>query len=164
MLLILELQAEGGCAHSFAELAQLASAEAPFVSLVLCNQSSFLNPDSMTLEIQRFCEEMGQPSPRTPGSLARCIFEQTALCADVYRSIIRNTIKALLRAMLEPIEALRQAEDERDFTTRRALVEEFKSYPFGAIWDYYCAQNSVPVREEWLDEVKNDEQQVLLKR
>lgn len=62
----------------------------------------------------------------------------------------RNTIKALLRAMLEPIEALKQAEEERDFTTRLALVEEFKSYPFGAIWDYYCAQNSVPVREEWL--------------
>ncbi|MEK5322332.1 L-rhamnose isomerase [Paenibacillus sp. FSL L8-0644] len=76
----------------------------------------------------------------------------------------RNTIKALLRAMLEPIEALKQAEDERDFTTRLALVEEFKSYPFGAIWDYYCAQNSVPVREEWLAEVKNYEQQVLLKR
>ncbi|KEO78944.1 MULTISPECIES: L-rhamnose isomerase [Paenibacillus] len=76
----------------------------------------------------------------------------------------RNTIKALLRAMLEPIEALRQAEEDRDFTTRLALVEEFKSYPFGAIWDYYCAQNSVPVREEWLAEVKNYEQQVLLKR
>ncbi|MBO3284923.1 L-rhamnose isomerase [Paenibacillus sp. FSL M8-0228] len=76
----------------------------------------------------------------------------------------RNTIKALLRAMLEPIEALKQAEEERDFTTRLALVEEFKSYPFGAIWDYYCAQNSVPVREEWLAEVKNYEQQVLLKR
>jgi L-rhamnose isomerase len=76
----------------------------------------------------------------------------------------RNTIKALLRAMLEPIEALKQAEEERDFTTRLALVEEFKSYPFGAIWDYYCAQNGVPVREEWLAEVKNYEQQVLLKR
>ncbi|URJ60259.1 L-rhamnose isomerase [Paenibacillus polymyxa] len=76
----------------------------------------------------------------------------------------RNTIKALLRAMLEPIEALKQAEEERDFTTRLALVEEFKSYPFGAIWDYYCAQNGVPVREEWLAEVKDYEQQVLLKR
>ncbi|WP_226002327.1 L-rhamnose isomerase [Paenibacillus sp. BJ-4] len=76
----------------------------------------------------------------------------------------RNTIKALLRAMLEPIEELKKAEEERDFTTRLALVEEFKSYPFGAVWDYYCAQNGVPVREEWLAEVKNYEQQELLKR
>ncbi|MEC0181264.1 L-rhamnose isomerase [Paenibacillus peoriae] len=76
----------------------------------------------------------------------------------------RNTIKALLRAMLEPIEELKKAEQERDFTTRLALVEEFKSYPFGAVWDYYCAQNGVPVREEWLTEAKDYEQQVLLKR
>ncbi|KAF6621452.1 rhamnulokinase [Paenibacillus sp. EKM102P] len=77
--MIQEVRREGGSAHSFAELAQLASAETPFVSLVLCNQSSFLNPDSMTLEIQRFCEKTGQPVPRTPGALARCIFESLAL-------------------------------------------------------------------------------------
>lgn len=76
----------------------------------------------------------------------------------------RNTIKALMRAMLDPIEALRQAELEGDYTTRLALTEEFKSYPFGAVWDYYCAKNGVPVREEWLAEVKTYENEVLLKR
>lgn len=76
----------------------------------------------------------------------------------------RNTIKALLRAMLDPIEALKQAELEGDYTTRLALTEEFKSYPFGAVWDYYCAKQGVPVREQWLSEVKTYEQEVLLKR
>ncbi|WP_282937273.1 L-rhamnose isomerase [Paenibacillus sp. RC67] len=76
----------------------------------------------------------------------------------------RNTIKALLRAMLDPVEALKKAELEGDYTTRLALTEEFKSYPFGAIWDYYCASKGVPVREEWLAEIKNYEQEVLLKR
>lgn len=76
----------------------------------------------------------------------------------------RNTIKALLRAMLEPVELLRKVEVERDFTTRLALVEEFKSYPFGAVWDYYCATAGVPVREEWLAEVKDYEREVLLQR
>lgn len=76
----------------------------------------------------------------------------------------RNTIKSLMRAMLDPIEALRQAELEGDYTTRLALTEEFKSYPFGAVWDYYCAKNGVPVREEWLAEVKAYENDVLLKR
>ena len=76
----------------------------------------------------------------------------------------RNTIKALLRAMLEPIDKLRQAELEGDYTTRLALTEEFKTYPFGAVWDYYCAKMGVPVRETWLDEVKKYEQDVLLKR
>lgn len=76
----------------------------------------------------------------------------------------RNTIKALLRAKLEPVDRLKQAELEGDYTTRLALTEEFKSYPFGAVWDYYCERMGVPVREEWLSEVKQYEQEVLLKR
>ncbi|WP_336786091.1 L-rhamnose isomerase [Paenibacillus sp. MMO-177] len=76
----------------------------------------------------------------------------------------RNTIKALLRAMLEPVETLKKIELEGDYTTRLALTEEFKSYPFGAIWDYYCATKGVPVREQWISEVKEYEQNVLLKR
>ncbi|WP_028407247.1 L-rhamnose isomerase [Bacillus sp. J13] len=76
----------------------------------------------------------------------------------------RNTIKALLKAKLEPTEKLKQAELDGDYTTRLALLEEFKSYPFGAVWDYYCEKMGVPVREEWLAEVKRYEQDVLLKR
>jgi len=76
----------------------------------------------------------------------------------------RNTIKALLRAMLEPVEQLREAELNKDYTSRLAITEEFKSYPFGAVWDYYCATAGVPVREEWLQQVKTYEQEVLLKR
>jgi L-rhamnose isomerase len=76
----------------------------------------------------------------------------------------RNTIKALLRAMLEPVEELKKAELEGDYTTRLALTEEFKFYPFGAVWDYYCANKGVPVRELWISEVKRYEREVLLNR
>lgn len=76
----------------------------------------------------------------------------------------RNTQKALLRAMLEPVDALKQAELEGDYTTRLALTEEFKTYPFGAVWDYYCAKSGVPVREQWLADVKEYEKNVLLRR
>ncbi|WP_340023998.1 L-rhamnose isomerase [Paenibacillus sp. FSL K6-1096] len=76
----------------------------------------------------------------------------------------RNTIKALLRAMLEPVEELRAIELAGDYTSRLALVEEFKSYPFGAVWDYYCASQGTPVREQWLAEVKRYEQDVLANR
>lgn len=76
----------------------------------------------------------------------------------------RNTIKALLRAMLEPVELLKQAEVDGDYTTRLALTEEFKSYPFGAVWDYYCAQQGVPVREQWIKEVKSYEQDIIQSR
>ena len=77
---------------------------------------------------------------------------------------VRNTIKSLLRALLEPVETLRQAELAGDYTTRLALTEEFKSYPFGAVWDYYCEHMGVPVRETWLDDVRQYEREVLQKR
>lgn len=76
----------------------------------------------------------------------------------------RNTIKSLLLALLEPTDALRKAELDGDYTTRLALVEEFKTYPFGAIWDYYCESQGVPVRERWLAEVKAYERDVLAAR
>lgn len=76
----------------------------------------------------------------------------------------RNMLKALLRAMLEPTESLKEAELRGDYTTRLALMEELKSYPFGAVWDYYCESSNVPVREDWLKEVKDYETNVLLKR
>ena len=56
----------------------------------------------------------------------------------------RNMQKALLRALLLPLERLRKAEDSLDFTTRFMLTEEFKDLPFGAIWDEFCARNEAP--------------------
>ncbi len=76
----------------------------------------------------------------------------------------RNMIKALLYAMLVPNEHLKQLQEEGNFTERLALIEEFKTYPFGAIWDYYCEQMGVPVKESWLEEVKSYEKDVLSQR
>jgi L-rhamnose isomerase len=72
--------------------------------------------------------------------------------------------KALLRALLSPIDTLKRAELDGDFTTRLALTEELKSYPFAAVWDHFCEINGVPVREAWLAEVKRYEGEVLSKR
>lgn len=76
----------------------------------------------------------------------------------------RNMIKALLYALLVPNEHLKQLQEEGNFTERLALMEEFKTYPFGAVWDYYCEQMNVPVKESWLNEVKQYEETVLSKR
>lgn len=76
----------------------------------------------------------------------------------------RNMIKSLLYALLVPNNHLKQLQEEGNFTERLALMEEFKTYPFGAIWDYYCEQMGVPVKENWLDEVKSYEENVQLKR
>lgn len=76
----------------------------------------------------------------------------------------RNVQKALLLAMLEPTGQLKDLELSGDYTSRLALIEEFKTYPFGAIWDYYCLSQNVPVRQLWLNEVKDYEKKVQLHR
>ncbi|HZH59237.1 MAG TPA: L-rhamnose isomerase [Metabacillus sp.] len=76
----------------------------------------------------------------------------------------RNMIKSLLYAMLVPNAHLKQLQEEGNFTERLALMEEFKTYPFGAIWDYYCDQMGVPVKETWLEDVKKYEKEVLSNR
>ncbi len=76
----------------------------------------------------------------------------------------RNTRKALLHAALNPIETARKAEQEGDYTTRLACLEEAKSLPFSAVWDYYCAQQNVPVGYEWIRKMKEYESSVLSKR
>ena len=77
---------------------------------------------------------------------------------------VRNLLKALLMAMVAPIDRLRRAENDGDFTTRLALQEEMKTLPFGAVWDYYCEKAGVPAGEAWLAEVKQYEKEVLSQR
>jgi L-rhamnose isomerase len=76
----------------------------------------------------------------------------------------RSTLKSLLLGMLSPIETLKDAESTGDFTTRLAVTEEMKSYPFGAVWEFYCQQQNVPAGTEWLTEVKDYEQKILTER
>jgi L-rhamnose isomerase len=73
---------------------------------------------------------------------------------------VRNMLKALLRALLEPIDRLRDAERSGDYTTRLALLEEAKSLPFGAVWDHYCESSGVPVGGAWLADVRSYERDV----
>ena len=73
-------------------------------------------------------------------------------------------LKALLLALLEPTAKLRELEVTGDFTSRLALLEELKTLPFGAVWDYYCQKQGVPVGAAWIDEVKQYEKDVQSKR
>jgi L-rhamnose isomerase len=76
----------------------------------------------------------------------------------------RNLLKALLIALLEPAQMLRDHEAKDDFTSRLAVMEEAKGLPAGAVWDYYCLQSGAPVGLDWLRETKRYEKDVLSKR
>jgi L-rhamnose isomerase len=76
----------------------------------------------------------------------------------------RNFRKALLFALLEPRDALLKAECRFDYTTRLAMMEEAKSLPWPAVWEYYCVTKNVPHGGEWLNTVRTYETKVLSKR
>ena len=73
-------------------------------------------------------------------------------------------LKALLAAYLEPYAAFQALENADDSTTFFALSEELKTYPLGAVWDYYCLTKGVPAASDWVSEVKNYEDTVLSNR
>ncbi len=76
----------------------------------------------------------------------------------------RNTLKALLIALLEPTALLRDAEATGDHTTRLALMEDIKSLPWAAVWAEHCRCHNVPGDGAWLREVNAYETNVLSKR
>ncbi|MCA9988529.1 MAG: L-rhamnose isomerase [Anaerolineales bacterium] len=76
----------------------------------------------------------------------------------------RNALRALLMALLEPMDQLRTLELDGDFTARLALLEELKGLPFGAVWDQYCVQKGVPVGMAYIDAIRTYEKQVLAAR
>jgi L-rhamnose isomerase len=69
----------------------------------------------------------------------------------------RNTLRAVLAALLEPLTELRALEQAGDFAGRLALQEELKTLPVGAVWDYFCLQQEAPPGLAWLDIVRDYE-------
>jgi L-rhamnose isomerase len=76
----------------------------------------------------------------------------------------RNMLKAVLKALLEPVERLRALESSADYTGRLALLEEAKTLPFGGVWDYYCERANAPIGGAWLEQVRRYERDVLSTR
>ena len=77
---------------------------------------------------------------------------------------MRNMQKALLTAMLRPNEKLKSLQENREFTELMVMQEELKLYPAGDVWNYFCEINGVPAKEDWFQEVKAYENNILLQR
>ena len=73
----------------------------------------------------------------------------------------RAMSKALMLALLEPTDLLRQLELAGDHSARLAMLEEIKTLPVGAVWEQFCQQQDIPAGSSWIGEVKAYEQKVL---
>jgi len=76
----------------------------------------------------------------------------------------RNTLRAMLNALLDPLDTLNTLEAQGDFSRRLALQEELKVMPSNAVWDFYCLKAGVPVGMAFMDVIKEYEQKELSKR
>ena len=76
----------------------------------------------------------------------------------------RAAQKAFLIAALEPASELVKMEESGKNFERLAMLEELKTMPFGAVWDYYCLMEKVPVGADYIEEIQKYEKEVLLKR
>ncbi|NQU85867.1 MAG: L-rhamnose isomerase [Mariniphaga sp.] len=76
----------------------------------------------------------------------------------------RAAQKAFLIAALEPTKELIQLEEAGKYFERLAMLEELKTKPFGAVWNYYCLQEGVPVGEDYIGKIQQYENDVLNKR
>ncbi|NQU09739.1 L-rhamnose isomerase [bacterium] len=76
----------------------------------------------------------------------------------------RATRKAILSALLDPSRQLRDYEQQGRTTQRLALMEEFRTMPFSAVWDQACQQAATPVASGWIPALEEYEQETLKER
>ena len=77
---------------------------------------------------------------------------------------IRSTRKALLFALLEPMDLLMEYEESGNGWAAMALAEEQSVLPFGDVWDEYCRRTSTVLEEDLIDAVSDYEEFVLRER
>ena len=106
--------------------------------------------------------------------IVRCGVDRVNIALDYFDASInrisawvtgyRNLQKALLFALLQPVEEEQKLQDEQNFTKLMALQEELKVLPFGDVWNAYCDYCGKPQDREWFAEVERYESEVLSKR
>lgn len=76
----------------------------------------------------------------------------------------RAAMKAFLIAGLEPTADMVKLEEAGKYFERLAMLEELKTMPFAAVWDYYCLQEGVATGMNYIAEIQQYEKDVLSKR
>ena len=115
-------------------------------------------------ELQEIGKEIVRNDLLTKTNIGLDFFDATINRVAAWVVGTRNTQKALLKAMLEPIEDLKEMELDLDYTKRMALTEELKDFPYADVWNYFCEQNDAPVGMNWYEEVMNYERDILATR
>lgn len=115
-------------------------------------------------EVQLIASEIARNSFFSRVNVGLDFFDASINRIGAYVIGTRAAQKAFLFALLEPTSELVKLEDDGKYFERLAMLEELKTKPFGAVWDYYCLVNDVPAGEGYIAEIQQYEREVLSKR
>lgn len=160
---------DAGHFHPTEVISDKISSVLTFLDEILLHVSRGVRWDSdhvvlMSDELQAIAEEIVRNGYSERVHIGLDFFDASINRVAAWTIGTRNMVKALLMALLAPTAQMQKAELDFDFTTRLALIEEAKSLPFNAVWDYYCEKQSVPVGMGWMDAVKQYEKEELRQR
>jgi L-rhamnose isomerase len=158
---------DAGHYHPTEEIADKISALLPFTDRLLLHVSRPVRWDSDHVVIfddptRRIAREVVRSDALEQVSIAVDFFDASINRITAWVVGLRSTIKALLWALVEPTDLMREAEDAGNYGNRLALQE--LTLPFAAVWDKYCKVAGVPVGAAWINEVETYEESVLSKR
>ncbi|SFL45241.1 L-rhamnose isomerase [Porphyromonadaceae bacterium KH3CP3RA] len=119
---------------------------------------------TMTDELMALTQEIVRSGHADRVNVGLDYFDASINRIGAYVVGIRSTQKAMLQALLEPTEKLREFELQDKNFQRLAYLEELKSMPWNAVYNYYCQQQEVPVGDAYIKEIQEYEDQVTSKR
>ena len=155
--------------HPTESVADKISAILPFTNSLLLHISRGVRWDSdhivlQTDELTALANEIVRSDNLENIYLALDYFDASVNRVGAWVLGMRNTLKALMIAMLQPTKQLIELEDCCNNFRKLAILEEFKNMPYGAIWDQYCESQKVPASMNWINEIQDYEKNVLSKR
>ncbi|MFC7679368.1 rhamnulokinase family protein [Paenibacillus sp. GCM10028914] len=146
-----------GDGYSFGELVELARDATPFRSFIAPDDLRFMNPTDMIAAIQQYCQETGQPIPRSQGEIVRCILESLALR---YREVLERveTLTGNLYSGLHMVGGGIQNELLCQFTAnalgRPVWAGPIEASAIGNMLVQFIASGTISSREEGVELVK----------
>ena len=118
--------------------------------------------DDETKEIAREIVRCGGLEGRV--NIALDYFDASINRISAWTTGYRNFQKALLFALLQPVDELKKLQDAQKFSALMVTQEELKTLPFGDVWAEFCKRNDAPLDGEWFPIVEEYEKNVLSKR
>jgi L-rhamnose isomerase len=150
---------DAGHYHPTEVISDKLSAVLTFLDEVLLHVSRGVRWDSdhvvlLTDEIQAIAQEVVRGGYLERVHIGLDFFDASINRVAAWVIGSRNTMRALLMALVEPIAELRELEIAGNYTRRLAMLEALKGLPFGAVWDYFCAHQGVPVGVAFMDVIE----------